>query len=28
VTVTVIAIPASGSNITRTFDSIELRAIQ
>lgn len=28
VTVTVIAIPESGTNITRTFDSIELRAIQ
>jgi hypothetical protein len=28
VTVTIIAVPASGSNITRTFDSIELRAIQ
>ena len=28
VTVTIIAIPASGANITRTFSSIELRAIQ
>ena len=28
VTVTVIAIPASGANITRTFGSLDLRAIQ
>lgn len=28
VTVTIIAIPASGANITRTFGSIDLRAIQ
>jgi len=28
VTVTIIAIPASGANITRTFGSFELRAIQ
>ena len=28
VTVTITAIPAFGSNITRTFDSLELRAVQ
>lgn len=28
VTVTVVAIPASGPNITKIFDSLELRTIQ